>query len=71
VGCCWALMLVMFVAGVASLLWMAALTALMVYEKTGHGGQRVVPVAGLGLIVIAALVLAYPAWPPAAVAGGM
>ena len=34
VGCCWALMLVMFAAGAASLIWMAALTALMVHEKT-------------------------------------
>lgn len=69
VGCCWALMLVMFVAGIASLLWMAALTALMVYEKTGPGGRRVVPVAGLFLIAYAGLVLAHPAWLPAAVAG--
>jgi hypothetical protein len=35
-GCCWAIMLVMFAAGVASLWWMAAPTALMVYEKTGR-----------------------------------
>jgi len=70
-GCCWALMLVMFVAGVASLLWMAALTALMVYEKTGPGGRRLVPVAGLFLLAAAALVLAHPAWLPAAVASGM
>lgn len=71
VGCCWALMLVMFAAGVANLLWMAALTALMVYEKTGPGGRRAVPVAGLFLIAFAALVLAHPAWLPAAVAGGI
>ena len=64
-------MLVMFVAGVASLLWIAALTALMVYEQTGPGGQRVVPVAGLVPIADAALVLAHPAWLPAAVAGGI
>ena len=64
-------MLVTFVAGIASLLWMAALTAIMVYEKTGPGGQRVVPVAGLVLIAYAALVLAHPGWLPAAVAGGM
>ena len=36
-GCCWALMLLMFAAGVANLWWMAGLTALMVYEKTGAG----------------------------------
>jgi predicted metal-binding membrane protein len=71
VGGCWALMLVMFAAGIANLLWMAALTALMVYEKTGPGGRRVVPVAGLSLIAYAALVLAHPAWLPAAVAGGV
>jgi predicted metal-binding membrane protein len=70
-GCCWALMLVMFVAGVASLLWMAALTALMVYEKTGPGGRRLVPVAGLFLLAAAALVLVHPAWLPAAVASGI
>jgi predicted metal-binding membrane protein len=32
-GCCWALMLVMFAAGVADLWWMAGLTAVMVYEN--------------------------------------
>ena len=36
VGCCWALMLVMFAAGAANLIWMAALTALMVHEKTAR-----------------------------------
>jgi predicted metal-binding membrane protein len=35
VGCCWALMLVMFALGVASLVWMALLTALMVHERPG------------------------------------
>ena len=39
-GCCWALMLVGFAAGVANLWWMATLTALMVFEKTGREGQR-------------------------------
>jgi predicted metal-binding membrane protein len=57
-GCCWALMLLMFAAGVASLLWMAALTALMVYEKTARGGRRVVPVAGVALLALAAVTFA-------------
>ena len=39
-GCCWALMLLMFAAGVANLWWMAGLTALMVYEKTAPGPAR-------------------------------
>jgi predicted metal-binding membrane protein len=50
VGCCWALMLVMFAAGVASLLWMALLTAVMVHEKTRPLGARAVPVTGLALL---------------------
>jgi len=69
VGCCWALMLVMFAAGVANLWWMAALTAVMVYEKTGHSGDRAVPVVGVVLLSWAVLVLAHPAWLPTAFAG--
>ena len=67
-GCCWALMLVMFAVGVANLLWMAALTVLMIYEKTGHAGRRVVPLAGLVLLGGAALIFALSPWLPAAVA---
>jgi predicted metal-binding membrane protein len=70
-GCCWALMLVMFAAGVASLLWMTALTALMVYEKTGAGGRRAVPIAGAVLLAWAGLVLAHPSWLPGALTGGV
>jgi predicted metal-binding membrane protein len=59
-GCCWALMLVMFAAGVASLWWMAALTALMVYEKTAPGGRQAVPLAGVALLSLAlATVVAF------------
>jgi predicted metal-binding membrane protein len=55
-GCCWALMLVMFSVGVASLVAMAALTVLMVHEKTQPRGRRVVPVAGATLIATALLI---------------
>jgi predicted metal-binding membrane protein len=68
-GCCWGLMLVMFAAGVANLAWMAALSAVMVYEKVGRHGQRLRSVVGVVLIVWAALVLAHPAWLPTALAG--
>jgi predicted metal-binding membrane protein len=64
VGCCWALMLVGFAAGVANLWWMAALTAIMAYEKVGRFGDLVVPLAGTTLIALAALVLVHPAWLP-------
>lgn len=42
-GCCWAQMFVGFAPGFANLRWMAALTAVMVYEKTGREGQIVAP----------------------------
>ena len=60
-GCCWAIMLVGFAAGVANLWWMAALTALTVFEKTGREGQRGVRPIGLGLIALGMLMLAEPA----------
>ncbi len=49
-GCCWALMLVMFAAGVGNLAWMAALTGVMLLEKTSLVGRRFVPVIGIILI---------------------
>jgi predicted metal-binding membrane protein len=61
-GCCWALMLVMFAVGVASLAWMAVLTALMVWEKTRPSGARSVPVTGVALLGAASIVLMYSAY---------
>jgi predicted metal-binding membrane protein len=61
-GCCWALMFAMFSVGVASLAWMAVLTALMVYEKTRPSGARSVPVTGVALLGAAAVVLPYSAY---------
>jgi predicted metal-binding membrane protein len=67
VGCCWALMLVMFAAGVASLVWMALLTAVMVHEKTQPSGARAVPVTGVALLGAASVVLLYSAYAAGAV----
>jgi predicted metal-binding membrane protein len=61
-GCCWALMLVMFGVGVGSIVWMAVLTGLMVIEKTYPGGQRLSPLLGIVLLLLAALWLVHPAW---------
>jgi predicted metal-binding membrane protein len=55
-------MLVMFAAGVASLIWMALLTALMVHEKTRPMGARAVPVTGVALLGAASIVLMYSAY---------
>lgn len=68
-GCCWALMLIGFASGFASLWWMAALTALMVFEKTARRGRTAVPIAGAVLLAWSVLVLLHPPWLPAALAG--
>ncbi len=63
-GCCWALMLVAFAVGVANLAWMAVLTLVMLFEKTGKRGDRGVAPIGGALIALGVLVLAHPGWLP-------
>ena len=50
VGCCWALMIVLFAVGVMNLAWVAVLTAFMMAEKLGEGGARVARIGGVLLI---------------------
>jgi len=59
-GCCWALMLLMFAVGVGSLAWMAALTGVMLVEKTSRYGRRLVPIVGVALLVWGGLILLRP-----------
>ena len=51
VGCCWALMLLLFVGGVMNLAVIAALTAFIAFEKLADWGGRVPHVAG-GLLLV-------------------
>jgi predicted metal-binding membrane protein len=64
-GCCWALMLIMFAVGVGSLVGMAALTGIMVIEKTNRHGRRLASVVGIALLLWGGLVLLQPNWLPA------
>ena len=64
-GCCWALMLVMFSVGIANLAWMAPFALLMLYEKAGRGGDRSTKPVGVGLLALGTLVLLNPQWLPA------
>jgi predicted metal-binding membrane protein len=64
-GCCWAMMLVMFAVGVMNVIWMAALGVLMTFEKIGSG-KRFTYTIGVALIVagIAFVLTALAAhWP--------
>ena len=51
VGCCWALMLVMFVVGMGNLGWMFIVAGAMAAEKNLPWGRRLRAPLGLGLIV--------------------
>jgi predicted metal-binding membrane protein len=64
-GCCWALMLVSFALGAASLIWMAVLAAVMVFEKTGRAGERGVVPVGIAFLALGALMIVRPGWMPA------
>jgi predicted metal-binding membrane protein len=57
VGCCWTLMALLFVAGVMNLLWVAAISALVLIEKVSRFGRPVARAAGVAMLA-AALVAA-------------
>jgi len=50
-GCCWAIMLVMFAVGVMNVIWMAALGIVMTFEKIGTG-KRLTYTVGATLIAV-------------------
>lgn len=50
IGCCWALMALLFVAGVMNVFWIAALAFLVLAEKVFPGGRWIARIVGLALI---------------------
>lgn len=59
VGCCWALMALLFVAGVMNLVWVAAIATFVLVEKVVPGGRWISRVSG-GLFVVAGVGLLIP-----------
>jgi predicted metal-binding membrane protein len=60
VGCCWALMAVMFAVGVMSLSWMALLTVLMFAEKMLPHGKKLTAPVGIFLAVMGIWIAVAP-----------
>jgi predicted metal-binding membrane protein len=58
VGCCWALMLLMFAVGTGNVGWMLALGAVMAIEKNTRWGRHLSAPLGAALLAAAAAVLA-------------
>jgi predicted metal-binding membrane protein len=51
-GCCWALMLLLFTAGVMNLLWVALIAGLVFIEKLVPKGRLIGRLAGIGLAAV-------------------
>jgi len=58
VGCCWALMLLMFALGTGSLGWMLLLAAVMAIEKNVRWGKRLSAPLGVALLSWAVVLVA-------------
>ena len=58
VGCCWALMLLLFVAGVMNLAWVALIAAFVFVEKLFPAVRLVSPLASTALIIAGLFLLA-------------
>jgi predicted metal-binding membrane protein len=54
VGCCWMLMLLLFVGGVMNLIWIAMLTMVVLLEKLAPAGAAVRKLSG-GLLLVWAI----------------
>jgi predicted metal-binding membrane protein len=61
-GCCWAMMLVMFAVGVMNVIWMAALGMVMTIEKIGTG-KRFTHAVGVVLIALGIAFVLAAYWP--------
>jgi predicted metal-binding membrane protein len=58
VGCCWALMALLFVGGVMNVLWIATLAILVLAEKVIPAGRLISRISGAGFIAGGAWLLA-------------
>jgi predicted metal-binding membrane protein len=57
-GCCWALMVLLFVGGAMNLGWVAALSVAVAIEKLAPHGERIATVLGFALLAAGAAKLA-------------
>ena len=57
VGCCWALMMLLFVGGVMNLPWMLLLALLVLLEKVTSFGRQIAALAGVVFVAAGAWLL--------------
>jgi predicted metal-binding membrane protein len=61
IGCCWALMALLFVGGVMNVLWIAAIAVFVLAEKVVPGGRVLTRLAGAGFVAAGVWLLVAPA----------
>jgi predicted metal-binding membrane protein len=61
VGCCWVLMMLLFVGGVMNVLWIVLLALLVLLEKVTSFGRQIASLAGIVLVAAGVWVL-MTAW---------
>jgi predicted metal-binding membrane protein len=62
VGCCWALMLLMFAVGVGNVAWMLVLGAVMAVEKNLPWGRKLSGPLGVALLAWGGSILLSHFW---------
>jgi len=60
-GCCWALMAVLFVVGLMNLVWMAGIAVVFLAEKNWRHGVALTKVVGTSLVIFGLAVVVHPA----------
>jgi len=58
-GCCWMLMLLLFVGGIMNIAWIAAVAAFILIEKVAPAGHWICRAAGVLLVVWGAAILVF------------
>lgn len=61
-GCCWALMAVLFVVGLMNLVWMAAIAAVFLAEKNWRRGVPLTYAVGAAIAILGVVIIVHPAW---------
>ena len=65
IGCCWALMLLLFVGGIMNIVWIAGLAILVLLEKAMSDGRNVSRLVGLALVIAGISLICGHFSPPA------
>ena len=60
-GCCWALMAVLFVVGLMNLAWMAGIAIVFLAEKNWRRGVGLTYIVGAAVALLGVAVIAHPA----------